>query len=399
MLSTQEVRRDIPILDKLIYMDCAATSPIPRPVLEAMQSYWEECPFNYGRSLAVFKLSKEVNRRCSGAMDALAGLINASSQELVFTKNTTEALNIVTHGVNFAPGDEVIISNIEHQSNFIPWLYIGKNKDVKIKVAIANEEGIVTPEEIQNKISSRTKLISINHASNIFGSIQDVKAIGRIAHDNSARLLIDAAQTVGRLSIDVKDIDCDFLAMCGRKSLMGPQGTGALYGKREALEELTPHIVGGGAADLKGLGEFTFAELPHRFHAGIYNAMGIIGLGRSVEYVSKDIGIERIRSHVKNLYSYLRKEMDQIDSVTTYGPRDLEQQNGVLSFTLSDFDSREVSRQLDDQASIIVAAGSHGSTTAMQQLDVGGTVRVSLQFYNTEQEVDKLISTLNHIGK
>jgi cysteine desulfurase/selenocysteine lyase len=332
-------------------------------------------------------------------MDALAGLINASSQELVFTKNTTEALNIVTHGVNFAPGDEVIISNIEHQSNFIPWLYIGKNKDVKIKVAIANEEGIVTPEEIQNKISSRTKLISINHASNIFGSIQDVKAIGRIAHDNSARLLIDAAQTVGRLSIDVKDIDCDFLAMCGRKSLMGPQGTGALYGKREALEELTPHIVGGGAADLKGLGEFTFAELPHRFHAGIYNAMGIIGLGRSVEYVSKDIGIERIRSHVKNLYSYLRKEMDQIDSVTTYGPRDLEQQNGVLSFTLSDFDSREVSRQLDDQASIIVAAGSHGSTTAMQQLDVGGTVRVSLQFYNTEQEVDKLISTLNHIGK
>lgn len=399
MLSTQEVRRDIPILEKVIYMDCAATSPMPRPVLKAMQSYWEECPFNYGRSLAVFKLSKEVNKRCSGAMDALAGLINASSHELVFTKNTTEALNIVAHGINFASGDEVIISNIEHQSNFIPWLYLGKKKDVKIKLAYANEEGIITPEEIQDKISSKTKLISLNHASNIFGSIQDVKAIGRIAHDNSARLLIDAAQTVGRFTIDVKDMDCDFLAMCGRKSLMGPQGTGALYGKREALEELSPHIIGGGAADLKGPSEFAFAELPHRFHAGIYNAMGIIGLGRSVEYVSRDIGVERIRSHVISLYSYLRKEMDQIDSVTTYGPRDLEQQNGVLSFTLGDFDCRDVSRLLDDQASIIVAAGSHGSPTAMQQLGVDGTVRVSLQFYNTERDVDKLTSILNRIGK
>jgi cysteine desulfurase/selenocysteine lyase len=395
LLSTQDVRSDIPIIEKVIYMDCAATSPIPRPVLEAMQRYWEECPFNYGRSLAVFKLSKEVNKRCSGAMEALAGLINASSQELVFTKNTTEALNIVTHGVNFVPGDEVLISNIEHQSNFIPWLYLGKNKDVKIKIVHANEDGIVTPEEVQNKVSSKTKLISLNHASNIFGSIQDVKAIGQIAHDNSARLLIDAAQTVGRLPIDVKDIDCDFLAMCGRKSLMGPQGTGALYGKREALEELTPQIIGGGAADLKGLNEFEFAELPHRFHAGIYNAMGIIGLGRSVEYVGTDIGVERIRSHVMSLYSYLRKEIDQIDSVTTYGPRDLEQQNGVLSFTLGDIDSREVSKLLDDQSNIIVAAGTHGSPTAMQQLGVDGTVRVSLQFYNTEEEVDKLISTLN----
>jgi cysteine desulfurase/selenocysteine lyase len=150
---------------------------------------------------------------------------------------------------------------------------------------------------------------------------------------------------------------------------------------------------------LKGPSEFAFAELPHRFHAGIYNAMGIIGLGRSVEYVSRDIGVERIRSHVKSLYSYLRKEIDQIDSVTTYGPRNLEQQNGVLSFTLGDFDCRDVSRILDGQASIIVAAGSHGSPTAMQQLGVDGTVRVSLQFYNTERDVDKLTSTLNRIGK
>ena len=399
MLSTQEVRRDIPILEKVIYMDCAATSPIPRPVLEAMQSYWEECPFNYGRSLAVFKLSKEVNERCSRAMENLAGLINGSSQDLVFTKNTTEAINIVTHGVNFAPGDEVLISNIEHQSNFIPWLYIGQQKDIKVKLANANEEGIVTPEEIQNNVSSRTKLISLNHASNIFGSIQDIKAISRIAHDNSARLLVDAAQTVGRLPIDVKDLDCDFLAMCGRKSLMGPQGTGALYGKREALEELSPHVTGGGAADLKGRSEFTFAEIPHRFHPGIYNAMGIIGLGRSVEYVSRDIGVARIRSHIKSLYSYLRNEIEQIDSVTTYGPRNLQQQNGVLSFNLDGFDSRDVSRQLDNQANIIVAASSHGSLTAMQQLGVDGTVRSSLQYYNTEEEVDKLVSTLKRIGR
>ena len=217
MLSTQEVRRDIPILGKVIYMDCAATSPMPRPVLEAMQSYWEECPFNYGRSLAIFKLSKEVNKRCIRAMGNLAGLINASLDELVFTKNTTEALNIVAHGMNFEPGDEVLISNIEHQSNFIPWLYLGQQKDIKVKIANANEEGIITPEEIQNNISSRTKLISINHASNIFGSIQDIKTIGRIAHDNSAKLLVDAAQTVGRLPVDVKDLDCDFLAMCGSR--------------------------------------------------------------------------------------------------------------------------------------------------------------------------------------
>ena len=399
MLSTQEVRRDIPILKKIVYMDCAATSPIPRPVLEAMKSYWEECPFNYGRSLAVFKLSKEVNKRCSRAMENLAGLINASSHELVFTKNTTEAINIVAHGVSFAPGDEVLISNIEHQSNFIPWLYVGQQKDIKVKIANANEEGIITPEEIQNTISSRTKLVSINHASNIFGSIQDIKSISRIAHDNSAKILVDAAQTIGRLPVDVKDLDCDFLVMCGRKSLMAPQGTGALYGKMEALEELSPHTTGGGAADLKGLTEFTFAEIPHRFHAGIYNAMGIIGLGRSVEYVSRDIGVERIRSYIKRLYSYLRKEIDQIDFVTTHGPRNLEQQNGVLSFNLTGFDSREVSRQLDNQTNIIVAAGTHGSTMAMQQLGVDGTVRAALQFYNTKEEVDKLISTLKLIGK
>lgn len=397
MLSTQDVRKDIPILRNVTYMDCAATSPIPRPVFEAMRSYWEECPFNYGRSLAFFKGSKEVTSRCNRAIGNLAGLINAEPSEIVFTKNTTEAINIVAYGLDLGPEDEVLISNIEHQSNFIPWLYVGEQKGFKVIVVQADDEGIVPAEGIERSISRRTKLVSINHASNIFGSIQDVSTMSRIAHDNSARLLVDAAQTVGRLPIDVKGMDCDFMAICGRKSLMGPQGTGALYGKREQLEELTPHEIGGGAADLKGLNKYALSEIPHRLHAGIYNAMGIIGLGRAVEYVSRDIGVERIRDHVKKLFNRLMRGLEKTASVEVYGPRNADRQNGVISFNLEGIDSRRVAEQLDDRSKIIVAAGSHGSPTAMEQIHKDGTVRASLQFYNTEGEIDQLLLALQRI--
>jgi len=398
VLSIQDVRNDIPILNNVTYMDCAATSPIPRPVFESMKSYWEECPFNFGRSLAFFKGSKEVSARCNQAIAEVAGLLGADAKEIVFTKNTTEAINIVAHGLNLGRGDEVVISNIEHQSNFIPWLHVSKQKGFKVIVAEASQKGIITPEEIERIVSKKTRLVSINHASNIFGSIQDVETITRIVHDNSGKILFDAAQSAGRLPIDVKKIDCDFMAICGRKSLMGPQGTGALYGKYDALEELSPHITGGGAADLTGLNEYTFAEVPHRFHAGIYNAMGIIGMGRAAKYVGKDIGVERIRVHVKKLFKRLWKGLEQMASVKTYGPSEVEYQNGVVSFNIDHIDSREAAKHLDEKANIIVAGGSHGSPTAMQQIGEKGTVRASLQYYNTEEEVDLLLSTLEDMG-
>lgn len=397
MLSTQEVRFDIPILKNLIYMDCAATSPIPRPVFEAMSNYWNECPFNYGQSHASFRGSKETKRRCDEARKNVAELINSKPEEVVFTKNTTEAINIVAHGLDFGRDDEVLISNIEHQSNHIPWLCIGKQKNIKVKVIRANQEGRIPPEKIEEMISPRTRLISITHASNVFGSIQDVKTIGRIAQNYGVTFLIDSAQTAGRIPIDVKEIDCDFMAICGRKSLMGPQGTGALYGREDVLQNLNPHEIGGVAAILEDDNEYRLAELPDRLHAGMYNAMGIVGLGRAVKYVGKDIGIGRVRAHIEELTCYLIDRLEQIDSVLLYGPKKLVQQNGVISFNLAGTDSRDMAWRLDNLANIAVGSGSHGSPGAMHQIKASGTVRVSLQFYNTKEEIDRLLSAIDQI--
>lgn len=398
VITPAQCRSDIPILKKVTYFDCAATCPTPRPVIDAIIDYWKRYPYNYAPDLAVFAGSAKVKRVCDEARSEAARLINASPSEIVFTKNTTEAINIVANGIRWKRGDEIIISNIEHQSNHIPWLRLVDTKGVKLKIVKSNAEGITNPEVFNKAIGPKTKLIATLHASNVLGSIQDVSAIGKIARQKGILFLVDAAQTAGRLPIDVKEIGCDFMAICGRKSLMGPQGSGLLYGRSDALEALVPSQIGGVAASLVSEDSYQLSDVPHRFHAGIYNAMGIIGLGRGIRYVSKEIGIDRSRKRIRFLTEKLVGGLEGIKGVRIYGPRDLDSQNGVVSFNLEGFDSKDVALRLDKTKSVIVGSGSHGSLSAMKHINATGTVRASLHFFTSEEDIDLLLSSLRRMS-
>lgn len=390
-LKPNDVRAEIPILRQLIYLDSASVCPPPRPVVEAMDAYYLEYPFNY--RVGIFGASSRATDVVDRCRDDIARFIRASPDEIVFTKNTTEAINTVAQGMGWNQGDEVIITRIEHQSNIIPWIRIADRHGIVLRYAEANSEGFVDPKRIEALITKKTKLISVCEVSNIYGSIQSVDEIGEIADKHAISFLVDAAQSAGRIHTDVSGSNSTFTAFCGRKSLMGPQGIGFLHGKRDALAALEPLTTGSLAAQVTSRNRFAYSGLPFRFEAGVVNGAGVAGIGAAVNYI-KDIGVQRIRSHMIRLTEYLVRRLGEIKGVSIYGPIDVQRQAGIVSWNLAGVTPDRLARKLWKAKRLAVASGDQGSRLAIEPLGVEGVVRTSLHYFNLQEDIDVLVDGL-----
>jgi cysteine desulfurase/selenocysteine lyase len=390
------IRRDFPIFERLIhgkpliYLDNAATTQKPRQVIEAVRHFYEETNANVHR--AVHTLSHEATVAYEEARKSVAKFINARSwREIIFTRNATEAINLVAYGWGLwrlKEGDEVVLTVMEHHSNLVPWFMLRDRLGVILKFADVDECGRLKLDQLKEAITSKTKLVGVIHASNVLGTINPVGEIAEEAHRVGALVLVDAAQSVPHLPIDVRRLDCDFLAASGHK-MLGPTGTGFLYAKREILEEMEPFLRGGDMISTVTLEGAEWNELPWKYEAGTPNIAGGIGLGAAVEYLSA-LGMEAVYEHERKLLEYALEKLLKMPGITVYGPHDSENRLGVISFNVEGLHPHDLAGILDEEG-IAVRSGHHCAQPLMKRLGMDNTARASFYIYNTEDEVDRLI--------
>jgi cysteine desulfurase/selenocysteine lyase len=389
MYDLYAIRKDFPVLDQVVYLDNASTSQTPRPVVEAINEYFFRYAGNYGRG--AHRLARETTERYESAREMVADFFSCEPSNVIFTKNTTESINIVANGRDWEPGDHIITSVIEHHSNYLPWVSLG-SRGVVLDLIESNQEGVIDPAKIETSIKDRTKLITISHVSNVFGSVQNVKRIIKIGRKNDIPVLIDAAQSAGHMRLSDNELRCDYLAVPGHKGLLGPQGTGILILRDGS--ELRPTTLGGGAVEWVRGCEYELLKPPARFEAGTPNMPGVIGLGRSVEYITA-LGVANIEKHVVKLARAAAQELSAIDDVTVYGPKD---RAAVVSFNVGQMNPHDVSMILDETSRICTRSGYHCAMPALESLGISGTVRASFGAYNTAEEVSLLIDSVNLIA-
>ena len=390
MFDVYRIREDFPVLKEVVYLDSAATSQKPRQVVEAVQEYFTRYCGNYGRG--AHRLSRRTTEKYEDARENVAGFLGISPRCTIFTRNATESVNMVAHGIKWKKGDHIITTVVEHHSNLLPWIRL-REDGVDVTVVDSDVHGMVSPAALEEAITDKTKLIAITHISNFFGAAQDIKAVARIAKKHGVRLLIDASQSAGEMPLNLGEIGCDFAAMPGHKGLLGPQGTGILYIKEP--EKLQPVFVGGGTVHSVTTSSFTFDEIPSRFEYGTPNIPGVIGLGRSVEYV-KALGTENIESHVSKLSRECAKRLAEIPQIAIYGP---ENRVSLTSFNVENINPHDVAMILDETKKICVRSGQHCAQTALARLCITGSVRASFACYSTREEVELLVSSVEAIAK
>ncbi|MCL2157125.1 MAG: cysteine desulfurase, partial [Methanobrevibacter sp.] len=372
MKSVEQVRSDFPILKELIYLDSASTSLTPKQVVEAMDDYYLKYNSNIGRG--AYRIAIKSGNKIEKTREKIANFINAEENEIIFTKNTTEAINTVANGLNFEKGDNIWISNMEHHSNLIPWLNL-KRKGVEVNIVQANSDGIIEKSDIEENIDDRTKLVAITHISNSIGSIQDVEAIGKVAHENNSLFLVDGAQSLGHVKIDVKKINADFMAFPGHKGLLGPVGTGFLFLKEDIANELNPTNLGGGTITNVNGEYFTLENIPQRFEGGTQNISGIIGLGAAIDYINK-IKVENIEKHCSYLTKKIWDKLSNIEGLILYGKP--KKTHSIVSFNVGGVNPYDVAKILDETGNICVRSGFHCAIPGIKHLNADGTVRVSV---------------------
>jgi len=390
-----EVRAEIPFLRTgIIYLDNAATTPTPQPVIDAMLEYFNEFSANVGRG--VHRSARRATDAFEAAREKIARVIGAKPEEVAYTKNTTEAINIVAHGLEFRRGDKVITTILEHHSNLIPWQRLEEMVGIELELIGASRDCLIDPREVEEAIDERTKLITMHHVSNAIGSIQQVEEVGKIAAEHEVPFLIDGAQSVGHMPVDVKKLRCDFLAAPGHKGLLGPQGTGFLFAREDRIEELKPLLVGGGIVESVEEHKSKLVRPPQIFDAGTPNIPGIIGLGRACDYVM-EIGIERIAERERKLTELMLK-MAGVENVEVYGPAGVDRRGGVVSFNVKGLNHHELASMLDELAGIAVRSGQHCAQPTMRHLGVEGTVRASVHYFNLESEIERFVEVLKQIA-
>jgi cysteine desulfurase/selenocysteine lyase len=394
--NVQEVRAEIPFLKTgIIYLDNASTTPTPQPVIDAMLEYFREYSANVGRGL--HRAARKATEEFEAAREKIARVINAKPGEVAYTKNTTEAINMVAQGLGLKKGDKVITTVFEHHSNLLPWLRLERERGVEVELVGKSRECLLDPSEFEAAIDEKTCLITVHHISNSVGSIQPVEEIGKLAHDHNLLYLVDAAQSVGHIPVDVREIGCDFLAAPGHKGLLGPQGTGFLYVREDKLSGLEPLLIGGGIVEGVEGRSYELVKPPQIFDAGTPNIPGIVGLGKACDYVM-DIGIDRIAEREMRLTKQMLKIAD-IGNVEVYGPEDPNRRGGVVSFNVQGLGHHDVASMLDELAKVAVRSGHHCALPTMRHLGVEGTVRASVHYYNLEEEIEKFILTLEQIAR
>ncbi|MGE7761675.1 cysteine desulfurase [Peribacillus sp. NPDC097895] len=398
-MNPYEIRKLFPILDQevngqpLVYLDSAATSQKPAAVIEAIEQYYRGYNSNVHRG--VHTLGTKATDAYEGAREKVRKFINASStEEIIFTRGTTTSLNTVARsygGANVKEGDEIVISYMEHHSNIIPWQQLAREKGAVLKYIPLQEDGTISIDDVRATITDATKIVSIMQVSNVLGVINPVKEIAKIAHEHNAVMVVDGAQSTPHLKVDVRDLDCDFFAFSGHK-MVGPTGIGVLYGKKELLEKMEPIEFGGEMIDFVGLYESTWKELPWKFEGGTPIIAGAIGMGAAIDFL-EEIGLDHIERHEHKLAAYAMEKMSAIEGITIYGPKDSEKRAGVVTFNINDVHPHDVATVLDADG-IAVRAGHHCAQPLMKWLDVSSTARASFYLYNTEEDIDKLVSGL-----
>ncbi len=401
MLNTEEIRKDFPILERkinghpLVYLDNGATSQKPIQVINSIVDYYENHNANVHRG--VHTLSAEATEMYEEARKKVAKFINAEPEEIIFTKNASEAINMVmyTYGEqNISAGDTITTSIMEHHSGFIPWQALAKKKSATLSIMNVTREGEI-PESEYSKIQG-AKLTSIVHASNVLGTINPVKEFAKLAHENDGIILVDGSQSVPHLSVDVKDLDCDFFAFTGHK-MLGPTVIGVLYGKKELLEKMPPFLYGGEmVVDAKVEG-CKWNEIPHKFEAGTPNMAGTVGLGAAIDYLTK-LGMENVRAHEIELLDYATKALLEIEGLELYGPKDPHKRTGILTFNIPGLSSIDLSSFMDEYG-FAIRSGFHCAQPVHEALGILPSARISFYIYNTKEEIDALIPRINEVRR
>ena len=395
----RKLKKDFPIFRhnrRLVYLDNAATSQRPRVVIDAVKAYSEKDNANVGRGL--YHLSEQAMKLYEAARKTIAKFINASPEEVIFTGNTTNSLNLLSYtlGSLINKGKkEILLTEMEHHSNLVPWQQMAKRQGFKLKFVNVKKDFTLDMVDLKKKLTNKTAIVSIVHVSNVLGTINPVKEITKLSHAKGAIVVVDAAQSVQHLKIDVKNIGCDFLSFSSHK-MLGPTGLGVLYGKRELLEKLPPFMFGGGMIKNVTFEESSWANIPERFEAGTQNVAGAIGLARSIKYLEK-IGLENIAEWEKELTEYASKKLSEVEGIKIYHPK--KKDAPVISFNLNGVHPHDVASLLDHKR-IAIRAGHNCTIPLMKKLGLqGGVCRVSLAFYNTLGDIDALIYALKKIQK
>lgn len=395
-MNVQEVRKMFPILDQqvngnpLVYLDSAATSQKPIQVIEKLNEYYRKYNSNVHRG--VHTLGTMATDGYEGARDKVRKFINAkSTEEIIFTRGTTTALNLVASSygrANVGPGDEIVITPMEHHSNIIPWQQVARTTGATLKYIPLQEDGRIDLADVENTVTVNTKIVSVMQVSNVLGAINPVKEIAAIAHRHGAIMVVDGAQSSPHMKIDVQDLDCDFFAFSAHK-MCGPTGIGALYGKKALLNKMEPIEFGGEMIDFVGLQESTWKELPWKFEGGTPIIAGAIGFGAAIDFL-QEIGLDEIEKHEHKLAQYALNRLSEVGGVTVYGPKT---RAGLVTFNCDDVHPHDVATVLDTEG-IAVRAGHHCAQPLMKWLDVSATARASFYLYNTEEEIDAFVKAL-----
>ena len=394
----KNILKDFPILqdDKLVYLDSAATTQKPKAVLEAIQGYYEEQNANPHRG--AYNLSILSTDAYDKARVKVQKFIDAEdSSEVIFTKNATEGFNLVaeSYGMdNINEGDEIVISIMEHHSNLIPWQRVARVKNAKLVYLYIDKNGEIPKEEIESKITERTKIVSITQVSNALGTINPVKEIVDYAHSKGAIVVVDGAQSVPHMKVSVRDLNADFLVFSGHK-LLGPMGIGVVYGKKELLKKMSPYILGGDMIEYVYEDSATYAEIPYKFEAGTQNVEAAVGLGLAIDYLN-EIGLANISELEESLISYGVERLSSLDYVTVYGPKDIKKRSGVISFAIDGVHPHDVASLLDSYG-IAIRSGNHCAQPLMRYMNINSTCRASVYLYNTREDIDKLVDGIEKI--
>ncbi len=403
-LKVEEIREDFPILKKkirggrLIYLDSAASSLKPIQVIETIREFYLNEYSNVHRG--VHLLSQQATSRYEDVREKVAKFINAySPEEIIFTYGTTDSLNMLAYSYALRilkPGDEILLTVMEHHSNILPWMMMSSMTGAKINYIDITNDGLINRNELDEKISEKTKIVSVTHMSNVLGTIVDVRNIARRIHEVGGVIIVDGAQSVPHMPVNVRELEIDFLAFSGHK-MLGPTGVGILWVKRDFLGELSPFRLGGGAIREVTLRDFVLLDPPHRFEAGTPHIAGVLGLGAAVDYLER-IGMDNVRKYEEELTDYTLKRLSELgDAITIYGPNNISDRGGIIAFNIKELDSNIVGSLLDGYG-VAVRTGKHCAHPLHQRLNIEGTVRASLYLYNNKEEIDYLTTALNEIA-
>ena len=389
-------KEDFPILNNrdIAYLDSGATTQKPIQVIKEVEKFYEK--YNANPHRGAYTLSIEATELYENTRAKIANFINARyKEEIIFSKNATESLNLIAYSYgmeNLKKDDEVVLSIMEHHSNLVPWQKVTKATESKLKYMYINENFELSDEEIESKITDKTKIVGITHVSNVLGTINNVKKIIKYAHKKGAIVIVDASQSIPHMKIDVQDLDADFLVFSGHK-MLAPLGIGVLYGKREILNKMEPFLMGGDMIEYVYEQNTTFAPLPNKFEAGTQNVEGVVGLGAAIDYI-ENIGYDNIQKIEKDVVSYARQELSKLDYLTLYMTPNEENHSSVISFNMNGVHPHDVASILDTEG-VCVRSGNHCTQPLMRFLGIDSTCRASFYFYNTKEDVDRLVKALN----